>query len=349
MTTREHGLLRRASMHRVGIGAVALLASWMAAQATAQAQDIAPSVRGFDGRTRAFSLSDLATTRASPIRLAECESASITFRFTGVDINRANLSFFEGQMCDDPTVRQDTTTTTCNELPPTAATMNLAVVDVAVPVRELLPSQCEAASGAGVQTVWVLALNARGDTVTGPGQRVSFPLAFDFAPPAMVGSLRATGGEDVATLTWSGGEAGTTYEVFLDPNGCVGSTPDSPGLMGEGAPDPTLLWKSGVSGGSTTVDFPDSVPFGGFVAVAIRASDRSGNVGSLSNIVCVERFETTSWWDSRCSGGDGGPVDELCRDDGGTCAASPGSSSGAGLGTLLMVALAALVIRRRAR
>jgi len=335
-------------MHRAGIGAVALLASWMAAQTTAAAQDIVPSVRAFEGRTRAFSLLDLATTRASPITLAECESATITFRFTGVDINRANLSFFEGQMCDDPTVRQDTTTTTCNELPATAATMNLSVVDVVVPVRELLPSQCTAGSGAGVQTIWVLALNARGDTVAGPGQKVSFPLAFDFAPPAMVGSLRATGGEDVATLTWSGGEANTTFQVFLDPNGCTGTTPNSPGLESD-PPDASLMVKT-ASGGSTTVEFPDSVPFGSHVAVAIRGEDSSGNLGSLSNIVCVERFETTSWWDSRCAGGgDGGAVDELCRDDGGTCAATPARSSGAGLGTLLMIALAALVIRRRAR
>jgi len=349
VTTREHSLLPRAPMHRAGIGAVALLASWMAAQATANAQDILPSVRAFEGRTRAFSLTDLATTRASPIRLAECESATITFRFTGVDINRANLSFFEGQMCDDPTVRQDTTTTTCNELPATAATMNLAVVDVVVPVDELLPEQCRAGSGAGVETIWVLALNNDGETVTGAGQKVSFPLAFDFAPPAMVGSLRATGGESVATLTWSGGEANTTFQVFLDPNGCTGSTPNADGGLTGETPDPSLMVKT-ASGGSTTVPFPDSVPFGSHVAVAIRGEDSSGNLGSLSNIVCVERFETTSWWDSRCGGGgDGGAVDELCRDDGGTCAATPGRASGAGLGTLLMIALTALVIRRRAR
>ena len=230
MTTREHSLLPRASMHRAGIGAVALLASWMAAHATAEAQNISPSIRAFEGRTRAFYLADLATTRASPVTLAECESASITFRFTGVDINRANLSFFEGQSCDDPTVRQDTTMRTCTDLELSAATMNLAVVDVVVPVRDLLPEQCAAGSGAGVPTIWVLALNARGDAVTGPGQKVSFPLAFDFDPPATVGSLRATGGEDVATLTWSGGEANTTFQVFLDPNGCTGTTPNSPGL-----------------------------------------------------------------------------------------------------------------------
>lgn len=349
MSTREHSLLRRGPMHRVGIGAVVLLASWMAAQTSAQAQDIVPSIARFEGRTRAYSLMNLATTTGSPVTRAECD-ATITFRFSGVDIGRANLSFFEGQRCDDPTVRQSTTTTECNELPATAATMNQPIVDnVEIPVSELLAEQCEAGTGSGVQTIWVLALNAGGDAVSGAGQKTSFPLAFDFTPPTAVGSLRATGGEDVATLTWSGGEAGTTYEVFLDPNGCNGATPSSPGLMGE-TPDPTLVVKSGVSGGTTTVDFPAGVSFGTFVAVAIQAKDRSGNVGSLSNVVCVERFETTSWWDSRCGGGDGGGAgDELCRDDGGTCAASRGRSSGVSLGALLLLALATLVIRRSAR
>jgi hypothetical protein len=337
-------------MHRAGFGVVALLASWTVAQTTAEAQDIVVNVTAFEGRSAGtFDLPDLATTSASPVGLDECEK-TITFTFSGLDATRDHLSFYEGTGCDDPTVRQDTTSTMCDplEVPDQAYMMRTAIDDVAITLSDLLPTQCADGSGSGLQNVWVLALNNRGDTVSGAGQKVMFPLAFDFTPPSMVGSLQATGGEDVATLTWGGGEANTMYQIFLDPAGCTGSTPTSDGRLTTDPPDISLLVKT-ATGGTTTVPFPESVAFGTSVAVAIRGIDDSGNLGSVSNIVCVERFETTSWWDSRCGSGDGGTEDELCRDDGGTCAASPARSSGAGLGTLLMVAVAALVIRRRAR
>lgn len=337
-------------MHRAGIGAVALLASWAAAQVTAEAQDIRPSVTAFQGRDGNFSIDQLGSD-AGEIGLAECDSL-ITFTFTGVDSMRGELQFWEGSMCDLSSVRLNEDTTECEELPAASVDIDNRSMfgDVQVRVSDLLPEACTDRSGAGGRDIWVIALDSPNDDATGPGQKATFRLAFDFNPPSTPGSLQATGGENVATLTWGSGDSDASYQVFVDPTGC-----DSNGAVIADGPlttdPPTLSPRTGtVTGGQTTVEFPDAVEFDQYMAVAIRAVDDSGNLGALSNVVCVQRFETTSWWDSRCGTGDGGGAgDELCRDDGGTCAATSARSSGAGLGTLLLIALAALVIRRRAR
>lgn len=335
-------------MHRAGLASIALLGSWIASHGIAEAQEIVVGVSSFTGRSAGtFDLADLANTNASPIGLDECDSV-ITFELSGLDSSRDHVEFFEGSMCPDPSVRQDETTTTCDPLEvPDAAYTGTVLEELQVTVSDLLAEPCADGSGSGTRNIWMLALSSPDDDASGPGQSKTFPLAFDFSPPATPGSLQATGGEDVATLTWGSSDTDARTQVFVDPAGCTGGTPTSEGLMSD---PPTLAPFATVTGGTTTVAFPESVPFGGHMAVAIRAVDDAGNAGALSNIVCVERFETTSWWDMRCGGDGGAAADEVCRDDGGTCSvASPGRPGSGALAALLGLALAAIVLRRSAR
>lgn len=336
--------MHRVPVRRGSIAAVALFV-WGAWTSGAEAQTpIMVVVRDFTGRTASqFSLMDLATVAANPITGGECD-ATITFRFTNVDVTRAQLEWFQGANCNDPAVRTSTTTTSCQALPVQSTAIDgRSQVDVAVRAGDLI--DCESNSS-GVRTVWVLALNNPNDTVTGNGQSVSFPIAFDLAGPSQPTGLMGTGGEDAAHLTW---DTPTTavdkYQIFMDPNGCTDGTVTSTGLTST-PPDESLI-VSTISGTTNSADvaFPDSVPIPGEVAIAIRPEDRSGNKGELSNIICVERFAVTTWWDMYC-GGASPPA--ACSSSG--CAVEPGDDGGGPLGVLaaLIVGLA-LVVRRRGR
>lgn len=326
-------------MHRRTMGAAVLLAS-MAVAGNAEAQAIGVSLQNFSGRTTT-DLADLATTNARPIGLAECD-AELSFRFTNVDTSRSQLEFFEGASCEDVSVRTDTTSTMCNELPvPPDSIDMLSQQDIVIVARDLVP--CDEAAGSALRNVFVLALSSPTDEVTGAGQIVEFPIAYDFDPPAAPGGLTVNPGESAAQLTWTAASGISSYDVFLDPTGCSATGElISPGLMSD-PPDESLIVSSPASGASAaTVPYPDGVATGQYVAVAIRAVDNAGNVSDLSTAVCVQRIEVISWWDMEC--GSGGP--EYCS--GGCTIARSSEGSAAWLG-LIGVAAVLFVWRKKGR
>jgi len=334
-------------MHRAGLATVALLFSWLASLGVAEAQNIDVSVLALGDRT-SVNLDTLGSTTGAPVRTAECD-AIIRFRFRGIDQFRSELRFFEGSMCDQVSVRTDMTSRTCNALDvPSVAIDRRTERDVDVPVDLLVPC---GEGGSGVENIWVLAVDNETSEVSGAGQQAQFNIAFNFTTPSAPGTLTARPGENAVTLTWDA-EGDAQFEVFVDPDGCTDGEVTSEELTPD-ATESTLarLKVSGpISGTSTTVPYPDDVPIGGEMAVAIRSTSRTGNPGELSEIVCVERIETTSWWEMYCGGGGEGADSEVCRDDGGTCSvAAPGRTASGALSALLGLALLALVLRRSRR
>jgi hypothetical protein len=330
---------------RAALPAFALLISWASWSSLAVAQAITAQILEFEGRdSTTGSLQDLASTMASPIGIAECD-ATITFRFSNVDTSRNALEWFEGGNCNDPAVRQDLTTTTCRELAVQPTSINRgSQVEVDVLVRDMIP-ECESATGSKTLNVWVLALSNPSDEVSGAGQQVNFPIAFDFDVPTAPSNVQAKPGEVAAEVTWSAQTGVREYQVFVDPMGCTDGEVTSEGLLSE-PPDTSLLVSDLRPAGTsdrTMVTFPDSVPFGSEIAIGIRAVDFASNTGELAT-VCVERIETVSWWDMMCPPG---ATAEVCTSNG--CAASPGRASNSGAAFALAAALLALIGRRRSR
>ena len=343
--TQERSLLFVASMKQripplaLGLAIAALWAS------PAGAQDITVSVLDFSGRAPGnFDLMDLASISANPISQGECDAAAtVTFRFSGVDTSRSNLHLYQGALCDDVMVRNDTTDDRCSELAGPYASQNRSQPpDLTFEVSELVPC---GAGGAGIITVWVLALNsAMADEVSGAGQKVTFPIAYDFQGPSAPADFTATGGETTASLTWTGsGDQITSYEIYLDPSGCGGTFTDPP--------DPSLLVAT-IDGtnSSYALTFPDTVATPGEAAVVIRAIDRAGNASAPSSAVCVNRFTVTTWWETYCGSGGtaAGCAGSGCSVEPGRMGARSGRAPlafGLALGLALVIALG----RRRNR
>jgi MYXO-CTERM domain-containing protein len=333
-------------MHRAAFVPIAMVA-WGLLAGVAQAQTITPRINRFEGRTASESeLARLATTAQNPIGAAECD-ATITFQFNGIDPTRASLRFYEGANCNDPAVRTSTTTTSCNELSvPPVAIDGRSEREVGILARDLVP--CDE-GGSAVETIWVLALNNVNDTVTGRGQQVSFPIAFDFVPPSAPTSVASGGGEVDALVSWaSSGDQVSEFQIFVDPTGCTDGVVTSP-VLTMSPPDETALsgllaGTAGNTAASARVSFPAEVPIGGQMAVAVRAIDRAQNIGALSTPICVDRFEVTSWWDTYCGSAEAPAV---CTNGG--CSVAPvGGQPIAWVGALVAATLV-LVSRRRSR
>lgn len=332
MKRAECGLLRRARMRAAMLVFLASSALGSAAQAQTQINTL---ILEFPGRAEgSYDLEDLASVTAVPIREAECDTA-ITFRFADVDMTRANLMFFSGTMCNDPTVRTDNSTMTCDPMYDDDGTTILQFpiesatsVDHMINVDDLVP--CGGTTSSGTVTVWVLALNNTSDTVTANGQYDTFTIAYDFAPPEGPADFEGSGGENSVTLTWDGGSGDEEYEVYLDPSGCPSTALTDP-------PDPALRVATFMGpADSYTLMWPDSVMDGATAAIAIRAIDGSGNEGPLSAVICVTRVEGTSWCDT---------APDMCT--GTSCAASPRGRSF--LAPIAAIALALLFLQRRRR
>ncbi len=349
-------------MHRARLAAsaLALTIAWIGAAEAQTTSQIQVGVTSFPNHANP-TLANLGNPMGSPITTSDC-GESITFRFTGVDTTRTNLFFYQGSMCDDVTVRNSTTQQNCTQLDVTPVpTSNRSQIDATVPVTGLVPC---ATGGSGVRNIFVLALNNTSDTVTGSGQMATFPLAYDFVGPGAPSGFAATGGS-AAHLTW---EASTdqvsSYEIFITP-GCGGTSGADASTSGldasvaldgavadasvattsdAGAPtgEPTATAGSGST--SANVPFPASVPEGSEASVAIRAVDRSGNKGALSNVICVQHYAVTTWHDTAC-GGASPPA--WCSSNG--CAVAP-AKSGAPLELLALgIAVLGLAARRSRR
>jgi hypothetical protein len=260
----------------------------------AVAQGINVNVLSFQGRDAGtFDLADLGSVVRDPITSEECASGSIVeLRFTNIDPARATLEWFRGSACDDPSARNDVASTSCDPLAIDPVTIGgRTQVDVGVRVGSLVP--CELDGAAGVEPLWVLALDNAADSVSAPGQSASFLIAYDFARPAPPNASYVAD-ETTFEVTTDGGA--TRYELFLDPVGCTDGVPTSDALMDP--PDPRISLAIFASPtGSFLVAWPDTVSIPGDAAIAIRAIDAEGRAGALSEPTCVQRVE------DRTSGG----------------------------------------------
>ena len=332
---------RPRSRARALLGALALLGGLLGASA-AEAQEITTTAIALGDRT-SLDLSDLATSNGTPIGLAECQSETLDLRFTNVDVSRTTLEFFFGDQCSDATVRQDNTTTTCQELTPSFATEMNSQITASIPISELI----DCSLNSGVRTIWVLALNQPSDPVAEAGQMDSFPLAFDFVPPGAVSELTTTPGENTFRVSWTGSTENLSgYEIFFAPNGCDASGAVTTDLLTEPPDTSTYVADARGTASGAQVEYNgdlDTLPIGSQSAVAVRAVDLAGNVGPVSAAACVERVPINSWWNTYCEGPDASA--DACSE---SCAVSPGRrhSSLPGL-ALAGLALALLVARRR--
>ncbi len=312
------------------------------ASAPAVAQDIQVTIRSMEGRT-SVDLADLATTSAVPISQSECNAdALIEFRFTQIDSARSQLHLYYGAMCETVSVRTDTTDTSCNDLELEYAIDMNTQVDQSIPVSSLI--DCTAGSS-GTRTIYVLAIDNETSEVTGAGQKVSFPIAFDFQGPSAPSGLTISDGETAMTLSWEpSSDQITEYEVYFVENGCSGGAVTTTAF--DDPANPTVAVYTTIEGttSSASVEFPDGLAVGSEHAVAIRGVDNAGNAGNLSTPQCVTIVDVQTFWDAYCGGGGGG---EACTS---SCAASP-ASRGADRGAwLALAALAAgLLVRRRMR
>jgi len=320
--------------------AASVLLGTVAAPASAQAIQV--SLQSFAGRTSA-DLADLATTTAVPVSQAECDAAALLdFRFSGVDNTRAQLHFFHGSNCEMSSVRNDTTDTSCVDLTLEYSINMNTEVNQEIPISSLI--DCTGGSS-GTRTIFVLALDNETSEVSGAGQAVSFPIAFDFAGPSAPTDLVARNGRSETTLEWTAStDQIDRYDVFFIANGCDASG----ALTTDRLSDPDNLLASDIlttasgSSSSATVEFPADTAVGTHHAIAIRAVDNAGNAGGLSNVECVSTIAVTTWFDEYCSG-DSPPA--ACSSSG--CSAVPSRRGSFGGPLLAILALGGLVWRAR--
>ena len=316
-------------------------AALLAMAAPASAQDIVVTLQAFTGRTT-VSLTDIATVGAVPISQGECDAgAMLDFRFTMVDSARSQLHLFHGANCEMASVRNDTTDTSCTDLNLEYSIDMNSEVNVSIPVSSLV--DCTAGSS-GTRTIYVLALDNTTSEVSGAGQKVTFPIAYDFAGPSAPSNLVARDGESAMTLTWDGStDQITTYEVFFVADGCdAAGTVTTTRLMDPAAPDESAIIATvPAPTAQASVAFPSGVTIGSHNAVAIRGVDSSMNNGDLSAVTCVSRVDLVSFWDAYCSGGD---APAACGSSG--CSAAPGRGSGGVLWSVLLLLGLAWRVRR---
>ncbi len=311
--------------------------------APVSAQTIQVSLQSFAGR-RSADIADLAMASARPVSAAECAAnADLAFRFSSVDSTRAELRFFHGTNCEMSSVRNDTTDTSCTELPLQIPINMNTQVDEVIPIGSLI--DCTA-GGTGSRQVYVLALDNDTSEVTGMGQQVNFPIAYDFDGPTAPQDLAARAGESQMTLDWTAStDQLDGYEVYFVANGCDDETRmvTTTRLTDENLTEGDLLRAVAGATSTTTAEFPDDAAIGSWHAVAIRAIDKAKNPGALSEPVCVQRISITTWFDTYCSGAS---PPAACTSSG--CTVAPGRRGDAtGLAFLAAFALFGLVWRER--
>lgn len=320
--------------------ALALVAGALTAAPVA-AQDIVVTLRGMEGRT-SVDLTDLATTSAVPISQSECNTAALLdLRFTQIDSTRSQLHLFYGSNCEMVSVRNDTTDTSCTDLDLEYAINMNTQVDQQIPVSSLI--DCTSGSS-GTRTIYVLAVDNETSEVSGAGQKVSFPIAFDFQGPSAPTGFTVANGETAMTLSWeASSDQITSYDVFLVADGC-----DADGNVTTTAFDdpanPTVAVYSNVEGATTgtSVAIPAGTAVGTNYAVAIRGVDNAGNAGTVSSVQCATVVNVDTFWDVYCGGAS---ASEACAS---SCSASPGDRGSPLPWVLIAGAVIGLATRRRA-
>lgn len=314
----------------------------LALTSPAAAQNISVTIRSMEGRTSA-DLADLATTTAVPVSQRECDNGAIVqWRFSNIDNSRSQLHIYYGSMCETVSVRNDTTSTACTDLDLEHSIDMNTQVDWGIPISDMI--DCTTGSS-GTRTIYVLAVDNSTSEVSGAGQLVSFPIAFDFSGPSAPSDFMATDGEGSTTLSWeASSDQITSYDVFFVENGCDGSGNVTTDAFADPA-NPTVDPYSSIDGttSSASVTLPSGLAIGSQHAVAIRGVDNAGNVGNVSSVECITIVNVDTFWDAYCGSGS---TSEACSS---SCAASPGRPAGGAVLWVLAVAALGFVVRRRSR
>jgi hypothetical protein len=187
------------------------------------------------------------------------------------------------------------------------------------------------------------------DTITdiSPRRKAIFTLQTSPLEPPL--SVSGENGENSVTVKWKkapGAIATSEYRAFFDTSvgpDCAdsklveGTKPpavDNQTIFASGY-DRALETSLGSLGGK-------GVEIGDFVAAAAMHKDMAGNVSPLSNVVCMQRVETTDFFDN-CED------DDECKDGFDSCSVSPASRTRGLVGLGFLLALGVVLAVRRGR
>lgn len=276
---------------------------------------------------RAESVHNLETTR--PISLAECNAETkLTFRFNNFTTTTQKvISVFQGTDCQTGTNRTGMNPT-CFARTIAADTSN--IVDngtLIISAKELFPT-CEQTQNR-TDTFFFLVLPAA-NSADNSTEFQSIKITLDPVAPAAASDLAGGAGDSTVSLAWTApsGAATSLYgtHVFVDTAGCAGGTPSSLLLIPGSAP--TLAPIRFVTGTAATLSLNPSelgLGYGDAAAVAISFVDSARNESLLSNLTCIERVQTTGYWDAFCQAN---PDNKSCTTSGGCSLARANTSTG---------------------
>ncbi len=214
--------------------------------------------------------------------------------------------------------------------------------------QELFPDGCEG-TAQGTYVFYVLAVSAPGDTTTDVAAThyYGFNVALDFeAPDAPM--LEDAAGDRQIVVEWTNVATETLAgaRVYVDTAGtCDGTT-----SLVEGSAPPASLTPTEVFGSApvtASLDGADlGLEIGESAPVAVTVFDTARNESVLSNVACIERVPVEGFWDDYCR-------EQMlsaseCRARYSGCSAMPGVPARNGALALLLLALGAVVSRRRA-
>lgn len=258
----------------------------------------------------------------------ECnDDATVEFELTGVTSD--NVFVYVGENCTDELMR-DGDGGDC-DLVATIPTEGQSTV----PVELKVDSELQCTDGADVN-VWMLAISGKAATA-GTAWECQI-LKVDINIPEKVTGLNASSGESEAKISWSTVKGASKYHIVW-ASGSVGDA--GTGCSGEAPFTDDDARNGGAFQHDTTTPAAFSVPntYGGFAWVAVAAEDSAGNIGPLSEAVCLKFIPAESFAEQFKR--HGGSFDGGCR-------ATPGRR-GAGFAVIALALAALLLVRRRRR
>jgi hypothetical protein len=134
----------------------------------------------------------------------------------------------------------------------------------------------------------------------------------------------------------------TRYRAYFDTNGCDGSPLQLGADLNTSTPAPGVVASSTTQGEEIYLNGAN-VEVGGRVNAGVVTIDLAGNESTLSQTTCVQRVETTGFWDA-CQQ----DPTMRCEKDFESCTLSP-TSRGSALGAALFALALAALVRRSGR
>lgn len=211
-----------------------------AAQQQTSTMDVV--VTGFGNRD-ANDFRDL-RAQAVPVGIQECaRNAVLRVRVSGIPRNGQYLSFWRGEAginCSALENRNNSNIRGCTELRVSderATILGATMVDLAIPIRELLPCTPNLSTEYNIYFLGALSAEGRGE-IAGYD---FLPIGMDTQPPAPPNDVKTTNGQNVLDVTWGGTDARSLRELWIyvqpDPSLCGRTTlVDDPAVLG---PDTT--------------------------------------------------------------------------------------------------------------